>query len=135
MSRVISSVNGIVGISFNALFLSILVARALQPHEPFDVVEFMLYDPATKILSTRLYSTLPVNAYNLTFRMFRFFIYNDNLGRQMGRTIEIEVSPFNRNVLLPNYGLHINANIDVEENNQNSSVKKLHKRKKYRLSG
>ena len=129
-SRVISSINGLVGITFNAFFLSVLVARALQPHEPFNIVPFILYDPMSKKLSSRFYSTLPDNCYNLSIRLFRFAMYEDSLGRQFGTTLEIKISPHYRNVLLPNYGIHIGAQIDMDHSPQNASLLRKHIRKK-----
>lgn len=129
-SRIMSSFNGVVGLSFNALFLSILVARALQPHEPFEIVPFILYDPVLKRLTARFYSTLPANCYNLSFKLFRFVVYEDSLGRQIGRTSEMIVAPNYRNVLLPNYGILVHADIDMQENAQHSSFKRTHQRKK-----
>ena len=132
-SRVLSSINGLVGLSFNALFLSILVARALQPHEPFEIVSFLLYDPKMKKLTARFYSTLPSNCYNLSFRMFRFVIYENEPGRQLGSTREVDISPNYRNVLLPNYGLLLRAEVDLDENPQHASTKNPHIRKKIPL--
>lgn len=130
LSRILSVFNGLMGVSFNALFLSILVAKALQPHEPFEIVPFLLYDPRIKKFTIRFYSTLPSNCYNLTFRLFRFSIYQNTQGKQIGSTREIKVSPHYRNTLLKNYGILIKAEIDFDENPQNASMKKTYTRKK-----
>lgn len=129
-SRLLSSINGLIGLSFNALFLSLLIARALQAHAPFDIVPFLLYDPETKFLSARFYSTLPSSCYNLSFRMFRFLIYENQNSTQMGSTREIKLSPEERNVLVPNYGILLRAEIDSNENSQHASAKNTHTRKK-----
>jgi hypothetical protein len=133
-SRLITSINGLVGISFNALFISLLIARALQPHEPFEVVPFLLYDPEKKTLTTRIYSTLPSNCYNISFKLFRFLIAENDHKKQMGYTREIKILPEDRNVLMPNYGLLLRTEVDVEENPHHSSVKKDYRRKKIPIS-
>jgi len=130
VSRILSAANGLLGLSFNALFLSILVARALQPHEPFEIVPFLLYDPEVKKLSARFYSTLPSSCYNLSFRLFRFLMYENEFGKQLGATREINISPNYKNVLLPNYGILLRADIDLDKNHQHASSKRVHKRKK-----
>lgn len=130
ISRGLSSVNGLLGLSFNALFLSILVARALQPHEPFEIVPFLLYDPAVERVSARFYSTLPSSCYNLSFRLFRFLMYENEHGKQLGATREIDISPNYKNVLLPNYGILLRTEIDLNENHQQASTKRIHVRKK-----
>lgn len=127
LSRILVVFNGLIGLSFNALFLSILVARALQPHEPFEIVPFLLYDPRTKQITIRFYSTLPSTCYNLSFKIFRFAIYESH-GKQMGSTREIKVSPHYRNTLLNNYGILIRAEVDFEENPQNASMKRTYRR-------
>ncbi len=129
-SRLLSIVNALIGLSFNALFLSILVARALQPHEPFEIVPYLVYDPRTQKVSIRFYSTLPSSCYNLHFRLFRFLIYQTKQGKQMGSTREIMLSPNYRNTLLQNYGILVHAEIDLNENHQNASTIRAHKRKK-----
>jgi hypothetical protein len=128
-SRVISVLNGLVGLSFNALFLSILVARALLPHEPFQIVPFMVYDPRTYKITLRFYSSLPFNCYNLRFRLFRFSIYQNKQGKQLGSTREITITPDYRNTLLKNYGILLNTKVDFEESPQNASTSNTHKRK------
>lgn len=132
-SRLLASINCLIGLLFNALFLSILVARALQPHEPFEVVSFLAYDPRQAKLSCRFYSTLPASCYNLSFKLFRFLILENDIGHQMGTTREISISPTYRNALLPNYAILIRAEVDLDENPQNASTKARHTRKKVPL--
>lgn len=131
ISRLASLIGGAFGVAYNALFFSILIARALQPHEPFVVVPFLLYHPVNKTLTARLYSALPSAAYNLRMRFYRFMIYeNEKTNAQMGRTIEIETHPTDRNVLLPNYGLLVSIHMEDEFSPQQSTPNRTHKRKK-----
>lgn len=131
LSRLLSIVESIIGMTFNVLFLSILVARALMPYEPFVIVPFVLYDPIRKTITARFYSTLPTPIYNINFKLHRFFIFDNKItNKQMGRTIEISTNPNYRNMLIPNYGILVKVSVEKELNNIRASIEKLHNRKK-----
>lgn len=111
-SRRFALAGGVFGIAYNALFLSILVARILQAREPFVVVPFLLYHPRNKTLTARFYSTLPTPAFNLRVRFFRFVIHTDeSIAAQVGRTIEIATEPKERSTILPHYGLLVRVKV------------------------
>ena len=129
-SRILTMINGIMGLLFNAFFLSVLVARILQPHKPFEIVPFLLYDSVSQQLTARFYSTLPDNCYNLKYRLFRFGTFTNHAGKEIGKTLEIEMSPGYRNVLLPNYGILLRAKVDLDNNAQNASFNNTYTRKK-----
>ncbi|MFT4968068.1 MAG: hypothetical protein ACI9CD_001090 [Candidatus Deianiraeaceae bacterium] len=134
LSRLIAAINSITGFSFNVLFLSILVARILLPRNPFNVVPFLLYNPEKKTLSTRVYSMLPLTCYNISFNFYRLILYEKD-GIQMGTTKEINASPHNRKVLMPNYGIHISIDCDLTNTNLNiDEIKSIDKYEKIPLA-
>lgn len=131
LSRILSLITGVLGVAYNALFFAILITRFLQPHEPFVLAPFLLYNPKSGALTARLYSMLPLPVYNLKVRCHRFMMhYKKKEDVQIGKSIEIMTIPTERNMLLPNYGLLIHIPLEEDMTPYQSSPNRRHKRKK-----
>ena len=114
-SKMIVIFQSLLGLVFNALFVSLIFSRAVHPQNPFEVVPFLLYNPERKRISIRFYSKFPEAIHDLNFEFYRFIIYNNEIGQVMGRRDRIKIITEKKKVLLPFYGLVLL--IDVQDVN------------------
>lgn len=114
LSRLITPIHGIIGIVINGLFLSLLFARAVHPYNVFDVVPFILHSPNRNQLIIRMYSKYPEPVHNLDFNFYRFYIFNNEHGEQLGRTEEIKILPEKRKMIRPYYGLLLRIELSYD---------------------
>lgn len=101
----------VVGVGLNALFITLLVGRALRPRSPFVVVRFLLYDPERRALVVRFYHRLPVNLYDVQIAMHRFGTAVDGHGDQVGRSVAIITRPSSRQIVRPFYGILVRLSV------------------------
>lgn len=116
-SRVFSVVNGFVGLIINAFFISLLISRAIQPKNIFEICPFLIINVKKKLAEIRLYSKFPGNVYDIEFSFYRFLLHQHDGDRIFGRTEEIEIRPSRRKMLRSRYPYIVRFSLSDEDLN------------------
>lgn len=103
ISRWLKLSQGYFGLIQNVLFLSLIFARALHPHNVFEITPFLLHSPKKGSLTIRLYSKYPEPVHDIVFRFDRFMITENAEGQNVGRRESIKIYPKYRRLLYPFY--------------------------------
>ena len=102
-SRVLSLLNGFIGLLINAIYVAVIVSQVILPNDVFEVCPFLIVNTDENTVEIRLYSKYPADLHYIEFTFFRFFIYETEPGGVLGRTEEISIAPKYRKLLRSRY--------------------------------